>query len=355
MKRRLIIGAAAVLVAGLVVVGVTVGVNVKNGDYGQAGTIITSALKANGAVSTEAARLRKLPGVAKVAQAFSPLHLPDPAATLTVTMKSSSSSTEVLAVAGSVSTAWARDHMKSDLLTLMVKARSLTVQESKFGPTSTLAQQLAVWTALLSHTHVGIVGRITDAPSDSSQALTITTASGTPEAARSLAKSYGIAFDSPVGMAAGPSWKLPGINGTGSLPPHAVLALFSANARHLPVAEQNGQHFTSGVSLRWDGSSKPYAHLYLAYLSSAGHFAATAAHASEASNVAKSVIASGISGLNFAYEAYNNGAIVQYDFYTGVCHGRAIPTTEKTDDLSLLGLTVTQLNGGQPGQCLPPA
>jgi hypothetical protein len=355
VKRRLVIGAAAVLVAGLAVVGVTVRVNVGNGDYGQASTIITSAVKANGEVSAEAARLRKLPGVAKVAQVFSPLHLPDPAATLTVAMKSSSSSNELIAVAGSVSNAWARDHMKSDLLTLNVKAGSLSVRESRFGPTSTLAQQLAVWTALLSHTDVGIVGRITDAPSDSSQALTITTASGSSEAARSLAQSYGSAFSSSVGMAAGPSWKLPGMNGTGALPPTPVLALFSASAQRLPVAEQNGQHFTSGISLHLDGGSKPYVHFYLAYLSSAGHIAPTAAHASEAASLAKTVIASGITGLNFAYEAFDRGMVVQYDFYTGTCDGRATTTYEKTDDLSVLGLTVSQLNGGQPGQCLPPA
>jgi hypothetical protein len=355
MKRRLIIGAAALLVAGLVVVGVTVGINVNNGNYGQAGTIISSALKANGAVSSEASRLRKFAGVAKVAQTFSPLHLPDPTATLAVTMKPASTSADVLTVASSVSAARARAHTKPDLLTLTVKSGGMSIRLAKFGPVTLLAQQLAVWDALRSHTEVGVVGHITDAPDDNTQALTINTASGTARAARSLAQSYGAAFNSPVAMTAGPSWKLPGIDGTGPLPSEPILALFSASARHLPVSEQNGQHFTSGVSLRWNGGSTPEAHLYIAYLSSAGHFALTADHAPEAAYLAKMVTASGVTGLNFAYEAFNHGAIVQYDFYTGTCNGRAIPATEKADDLSLLGLNVDQLNGGQPGLCLPPA
>ena len=355
MKRRLIIGAAALLVAGLLVVGVTVGVNVSNGNYGQAGAIIASALKANGAVASEAARLRKLSGVARVTQTFSPLHLPDPTATLTVKMKAGSISVDVLKVASSVSAARARAHLKPDLLTLTVKMGSMSIRWAKFGPVTLLAQQLAIWDALRSHTEVRVVGHITDAPDDNTQALTINTATGTPRAAQSLAQSYGSAFDSVAGMNAGPRWKLPGIDGTGPLPSEPVLALFSASARHLPVAEDNQPHFTSGISLHWDGGSKPEAHLFIAYLSSAGHFALTAEHAAQAAYLAKAAAVSGITGLNFAYEAFDRGAEVQYAFYTGVCHGRAIPTTQKADDLSRLGLTLAQLNGGQPGLCLPPA
>jgi hypothetical protein len=352
-KRLLVIGAAG-LAAGLIAVAITVGVNVGNGNYGSAAALASSDVAILREISGISGQLRKSAGVEEVSQTFRPLHLPDPSATIAIRMRPTASIADIERVRDRIAGVAFHDGFRADLLAITVTDGALTIHQATFPRHDTaLASQLNVWRQLRRSTSVPITTVITDHPAPSAPALTISATSTSPTDIATILAAYSRAFASTAGLPAGPSWSIPGMEGSATLPPRSVLRLMATAATRVPISQHVGSTMSSGAYLDWTGGPHPLAIISIAYLSAAHRLADPSLHLAEASELAGVIVSSGVPGINFGYEGARNGKLVRYGFFTGECDGRFEPDNSETSDLAQLGVTTDQLDGGAAGQCLP--
>jgi hypothetical protein len=354
MRRSIVLPA---ILAGLVVVGsVVILVNLVNGNYGRVGAQATADVASLKQLGADAAVIRKLKNVAHVEYSFNPVHLPEPTASMSVTMKATAVSDNLLAVADFVAGSATTNHVGPGLLTLHLKSRNLSVTETTFQRGDpTLGEQLTVWRAMQSSDGPQLMASIatTNGTGIPASTLTVQTRSGTAADIASVVQSYPTSLAKLVGKPVGPAWNFPGMSGGGNLPPIAVLRLLATTATEFPISNQSGNHTSGGVHLDSFGESRTVANLFLGYFGKSGQMLDPALHLTDASELAHEVARADTVNLNFDYYGLSKGALVNYRFFAHTCDGKINAAEENQDTLDLFGLTPRDLNGGSAGACSP--
>jgi hypothetical protein len=354
MRRSIVLPA---ILAGLVVVGsVVIVINLVNGNYGRVGAQATADVTSFKQLGADVAAIRKLKSVAHVEYSFNPVHLPEPTASMSVVMKSSAVPDDLLAVADFVAGSATANHVGPGLLTLHLKSGNLSVTETTFQPGDpTLGEQLAVWSAMQSSDSPQLTASIamTNGTGIPASTLTVQTRSGTASDIASVVQSYPASFAKLAGKPAGPLWNIPGMSGSGSLPPMAVLRLFATTATEFPISDHRGTHASDGAYLDSFGATPVVTNLFFGFVGKSGQLLDPTLHLTAASTLAHEVARADIANLNFDYFGMGKGKLVDYRFFAHTCDGKINAAEENQDTLAMLGLTPRDLNGGSAGACSP--